>query len=60
MSEFTRCNFCTLQELRLRNKGKNVSVRRLKEGDMHGWLGVFIDGKEAGYWFKELGDHCEC
>lgn len=56
MSELTRCNYCTLQDVRRRNPGKRVSTRR----DEHGWLRVLIDGEPAGISFLELTTRCVC
>ncbi len=56
MSELTPCNYCTLNDIKRRNKGKKVTTRREPDG----WIRVLIDGEDAGHLFMALGDHCEC
>jgi len=56
MSELTSCNFCTLQVIKRRNKGKKVTTQR----DEDGWIRVFVDGKPTGTSFMALTDHCVC
>jgi hypothetical protein len=56
MSELTSCNFCTLQDIKRRNKGKKVTTQR----DEDGWIRVFVDGKPTGTSFMALTDHCVC
>ena len=63
MSELTRCNFCTLQELEGRYGKDNVRIIATR-GDMQGWWEAqkFVDGKwsSAGHWFAMVTAHCVC
>jgi hypothetical protein len=56
MSELTPCNYCSLQGIKNRNKGKKVTLER----DEYGWLAVHVDGEKAGMSFMEITDHCVC
>ena len=56
MSELTRCNRCTLEAVKRRERGKRVTTKR----DEHGWLRVHVDGEPIGISFLELTDHCVC
>ena len=61
MSELTLCNYCSLTEIRLRNraKGKTVRIGKSKKEVMAGWVAVKVDGEEVA-WFMELTDCCVC
>lgn len=56
MSELTRCNYCTLQEVRRRHPDAVVTTKP----DEYGWLQVWIDDKPGGQHFLALTDHCVC
>lgn len=55
MSEYTKCNYCTLEDIKRRNPGKKITL----END-GGWINVLIDGKDGGHSFMGLSDHCVC
>jgi len=56
MSELTTCNYCSYREIKERDKGKKVELRR----DEHGWQEVFVAGESAGVIFMEITDRCVC
>jgi hypothetical protein len=55
MSELTRCNYCSLEDIKRRHPGAEVTTRVEER-----WLRVFIDGEATERWFLELTDHCVC
>ena len=67
MSELTRCNFCSLTDIRARAtaEGKTVKVEREKltdamaMGSDHAWWIVTVDGEHAAS-FMELTQGCVC
>lgn len=65
MSELTRCNYCTLKDIKRKAKkeGKKVIVKRGKHNFEDSFMGpgidVFIDDKKTA-WFMELTNHCVC
>ena len=62
MSELTPCNYCTLEGIKRRNKGKKVKLRPAKKEDKYflGGYDVYIDGEKSGAWFMEVSDRCVC
>lgn len=63
MSDLTQCNYCVLQEIKRRNKGKKVTVKRkifTTNGHPDPWIIVYVDGVDSGTMLKELGTQCEC
>lgn len=59
MSELTRCNYCSLQEMRqlAKERGAKVILGR----DEYGWITArYSDKKEPSRWFKELSERCVC
>lgn len=72
MSELTRCNYCSLKELR-RNKPKGSRIH-LRVSSFMGGVDVFVvpqgekldkrspddGGGHWRRWFMELGDRCGC
>lgn len=63
MSELTRCNYCTLRDIKRNAKihGEVVTVRPAKGG------GIEVathkpdeDPDSFSVWFMELTDHCVC
>jgi hypothetical protein len=59
MSSRTKCNFCTLEDIKKAYPGKEVVVLRVGDQKICN-LQVFVDGKGIGVWFQELSDHCVC
>ena len=73
MGESTSCNFCTYRAIQRQYGKRNVRTRTdplqprgTGERPALGWRGVRVEvrvegaWKDAGAWFAELGDHCEC
>lgn len=63
MSELTRCNYCTLEDIKRRAKkdGEVVTTRPAKGGGVE--VATHKPGeepKEFGVWFMVLPDHCCC
>jgi hypothetical protein len=63
VSELTKCNFCSLQELEAKYGKDNVRVVPAR-GDMQGWWEAqhYEDEKwiSAGHWFMVVTAHCVC
>lgn len=62
MSELTRCNWCSLREMRA--KAKRRGARVIVEngtGDFTDWKVVSYSDRELpSAYFMELSDHCVC
>jgi hypothetical protein len=55
MSSLTRCNHCTLLDIKRRNPDKAVNLRA-----EDGWIQVYVDGVRYGASFLEVSDYCVC
>lgn len=63
MSELTLCNFCSLNDMKIRAKERGVEVIVVHEpmGDMRGWISArYSDKDEPSAWFMVLTAHCVC
>lgn len=60
MSELTRCNYCTLEQVRRDNPGAKVTVDQPVDPKMEDFKQVFIDGKPQGIWFNKVSAGCVC
>jgi hypothetical protein len=59
MSELTRCNYCTLNNIKARYGVSNVEIRLSQSGDLRGWTEVYVRGKRVAS-FMAVTDHCVC
>lgn len=57
MSELTRCNRCTLNDIYRRHPDAQIELRRNK--DEMGWWGVYVDEQRVAS-FLELTPKCAC
>jgi len=63
MSELTKCNHCSLQDMELRAslRGATVIVIHETSGEMQGWYSArYSDEPEPSRWFKQLPVGCCC
>jgi hypothetical protein len=62
MSERTRCNFCTLQDIKRREEKDGAQVIIRGNQGMLQPVVVYPDNseKKIGAWFMELTDYCCC
>lgn len=62
MSELTRCNWCSLREMRAKAKRRKTKVIiENGSGDFTGWKVVrYSDRELPSAYFMELSDHCVC
>jgi hypothetical protein len=63
MSELTRCNFCTLMDMRRRAQVRRTRVvmRLEPSGPMRGWTSArYANEDKPQHYFLELTDHCVC
>jgi hypothetical protein len=59
MSELTRCNRCSLDEMERRATKHGATVLLTLDDD--GWLAArYSDQDEPSAWFRELTDGCVC
>lgn len=56
MSELTKCNYCTLERLRLKYGSSRIRLRANSDG----WIDVLVDGERIGYSFLEVSVDCVC
>jgi len=61
MSEITRCNYCSLREIKKRAKvkGEKVRIKNAKDFGLGKGKDVFVNDKKVA-WFAELTNHCVC
>lgn len=59
MSELTKCNYCTLQDMRERAERRGVYV--ILKLDKEGWTTArYSDQERPSHHFLELTDRCVC